>query len=52
MKITKIHLESFNGKQTQMLYSLLVFEPSYTFGTFFIQVYAPFETIRDCGFEW
>ena len=23
-----------------------------TFGTFFIQVDAPFETIRYCGFEW
>ena len=23
-----------------------------TFGTFFIQVGAPFETIRYCGFEW
>ena len=22
------------------------------FGTFFIQVDAPFETIRSCGFEW
>ena len=27
------------------------FNPS-TFGTFFIQVDAPFETIRHCGFEW
>ena len=23
-----------------------------TFGTFFIQVDAPFETIHYCGFEW
>ena len=23
-----------------------------TFGTFFMQVDAPFETIRYCGFEW
>ena len=30
---------------------LFMFNPP-TFGTFFIQVDVPFETIRYCGFEW
>ena len=34
--------------QIPMMY--LPFNPT-TFGTFFIQVDAPFETIRYCGFE-
>ena len=33
------------------LYMYIYINPP-TFGAFFIQVDAPFETIRYCGFEW
>ena len=36
-----------------MRHSITIFQLNpRTFGTFFIQVDAPFETIRYCGFEW
>ena len=48
-------------KKTLQPILLMTFEINYskgvslnppTFGTFIIQVDAPFETIRYCGFEW
>ena len=38
-------------KQFECIFHYFLINP-HTFGTFFIQVHAPFETICYCGFEW
>ena len=40
------------GEETRYNYTNRIPINPPTFGTFFIQVDAPFETIRYCGFEW
>ena len=44
------YLFRMNVHKYLYLFSTLINPP--TFGTFFIQVDAPFESIRYCGFEW
>ena len=58
--MTYCNILSMVGIIQLMLFSFIMtnlskLEPHFnppTFGTFFIQVDVPFETIRYCGFEW
>ena len=50
-KFVFVHVQNGQENQRNCFSKKIHINPP-TFGTFFIQVDAPFETIRYCGFEW